>query len=440
MKRLMIRILSSKFFSVVVILLYRVLIDLSYIYIISPNYAYSGLLLEINQIKLIESYILLFIFSLILKHRINKPSEFFILFLFSLLVVPILSVYSLQDKSREFLYMVLLSFLTIIAASKIPQIKLPIIRNGSKIAILISIITGIFLFSWIISRDGLSYLNFNLLRVYDFRRTVAEMIFPGRLAYLMGWFGKVVNPLMIALALWKKNKAMTIAAIGIQILFFAITAHKSMLFYPVLIVFTYVFGRKKYFGQMIPLGLAGVTAASSIFYLITNNIIPVSLFVRRVLFVTADNHYRYYDTFKELGFIFFSDRAWFPKLIEYPFDLPIPQIISLFYYGNTNTWVNTGFLATGYMNFGLTGMLVYSLIVGIIFRFIDYISKKYLPCWLCIAIMITPVFSLTSADLPTALVTHGIALAMVMLWLMSSGFTNHRLDVDNNIPIVKKIE
>jgi len=420
MRKFFIRTLSSRLFLIIVLFLYRVSIDLSYIYVISPKYGYSGFDLDINQLKVFESYVLLFIFSLLLKHKINKPSEFFILFLFSMLGVPILSIYSMQNKSKEFLYMILLSFIVIIVSSKIKQIKFPVIRNGYKFAIAISLLTGVFLFSWIIIRGGLSYLNFNLLKVYDFRRKVAELVFPGILSYIMSWFGKVMNPLLIAFSLWKKNKKMVILTIGVQVLFFAITAHKSMLFYPVLIIFSSIFGRKKYLGQMIPLGLAGVTIISSIYYYITDNLILLSLFIRRVLFVTALNHYRYYDAFKELGFLYFSNRAWFPKIIEYPFELPVPQVISLIYNGHPNTWVNTGFLASGYINGGLTCMLIYSFIVGLVFRFIDYIAKNYLPSWLCIAIMIVPIFGLVNADLPTALFNHGILLAMIMLWLISN--------------------
>ncbi len=420
MKEFIARILSSKIFLIFTLFLYRVLIDFSYIYIISPNYKYAGLYLELNTFKLIESYILLFVFSLLLKHRVNKPSEFFILFFFSIIAVPLLSIYSLQDKSREFMYMVLLSFLIIISASKITQVRIPIIPNGSIIAIAINILTGILLFTWIIIRGGFLYLNFDLLKVYDFRETVAELLFPGKLAYIMSWFGNVMNPSLIAFSLLKKNKALFIVAISAQVIFFAVTTHKAMLFYPALIAFAFLFGRKKYLGQMIPLGLAGVTLVSSALYYITNNILPLSLYVRRVLFVTADNHYRYFDTFHELGFLYYSDRAWFPKFIEYPFDLPVPQVISMIYYGNIGTWVNTGFLATGYMNFGFLGMVLYSVIIGVIFRFIDYISNRYSPVWFCIAMMIAPIFSLVSADLPTALISHGILLALIMLWMMSS--------------------
>lgn len=433
MKKIIIKIASSRIFLVLAMILYKLLLDLSFIYYIAPKFAYEGYYIEINLYKLIESYLLLFLLSFIFKRNISKPSEFFILFFFSILIVPMLSIYSLQDKSREYLYMVLLSFMTIAITSKITQIKIPLIHNGRRIAVVISVLTSLFLFSWIIMRGGLSYLNFNLLKVYDFRRTIGEVVFPGKMGYLMIWFGKVINPSMIAFSLWKNNKIMIALTVVLQIMFFGITAHKAMLFYPILIVFTYMFGQKKYFGQMIPFGLASVIIVSSIYYLISGNFILLTLFVRRAIFVAPINHFKYYDTFRELGFVYFSNKTWFPKIIEYPFDLPIPQLISLIYHGHENAWINTGFLATGYMNVGLVGMLVYSVIVGVVFRFIDYISKWYLPNWLCIGIMITPIFSLASSDLLTALITHGILLSMIILWLMSSSNDEKKLTKKNGI-------
>jgi len=412
--------LSSRLYFITAIFLYRLLIDISYIYIVSPFYSYTGMILNIDAFKMFETYFLLFFFSFILEHCIKKPSSFFILFLFLLLVVPLTSIYSLQNQSREYLYMVLTSFLVIILSSKARAIKIKTLKNGRMVAINLSIFIGFMLFSWIIYRGGLSFINFNLFKVYDFRREARELIFPGRMSYLMTFFGKVINPTLIAYSLWKKNKSMILITIFIQVLFFSITAHKAVLFYPMLILFVYYFRNKKYIGQMLPSGLAVVALFSSIYYWVTGELALVTLFVRRVLFVTALNHYRYFETFKEMGYLYFSGKAWFPKIIEYPFELPVPNLISMIYAGHPNAWINTGFLATGYMHFGMTGMLIYSIIVGLIFRYIDYFAKHFLPMWLCIAVMITPTFSLISADLPTALMTHGIGLAIIMLWLISA--------------------
>jgi hypothetical protein len=107
-------------------------------------------------------------------------------------------------------------------------------------------------------------------------------------------------------------------------------------------------------------------------------------------------------------------------IINYPFDIPIPNVISQYLYGQDQTWVNTGFFATSYMHFGFIGIILFSIIVGFVFKLIDSIVKNRIPLWLGIAVMIVPINSLVSADLPTALLTHGIGLGILFLWLISS--------------------
>jgi len=417
MKNLITKMTSTRFFLIFSLIIYRILLDIAFITIISEQYAYAGFGLDINYVKVIESYLIIIIFSFLLKYKIEKPSDFFILFLFSMLIVPLTSIYSLQDKAREFMYYMFLSFIILMIFSKTKNIRLFRIENGYKIALISTVLIGVGLFAWIIMRGGLRYLNFNLFKVYDFRSTVAELIFPGYLAYLMAWFGKVMNPFFIAYNLWRKNKTGIIISTSVQVIFFAITAHKAMLFYPVLIFFVYKVGAKSNFAQMVPFGLAMVNFFSIALYYLIGSLKLITLFSRRVLLLTSRIHYIYYDFFKENGFLYFSNRKWFPKIIDYPYSLPVQLVVNQ---GKSEGWANTGFLANAYAHFGFAGMIVYSIIVGIIFSYIDYFSKKHLPMLLCIAIMVTPLFSLISADLPTALLNHGILIGMVMLWLMSS--------------------
>jgi hypothetical protein len=428
MKNAIIKITSGKFFLIFSLVLYKIFIDVALINIISDKYEYMGFGLDINYIKVIESYIIIVIFSFFLKHRIRKPSDFFILFLFSMIMVPLTSIFSLQDKDREFMYYMVLSFIVIIIFSKTKNIRMLYIKNGHKIVFFSTIVIGILLFGWIIMRGGLKYLNFNLFAVYDFRRTVAELIFPGYLAYLMTWFGKVMNPFIIAYNLWRKNKTGAIIAICVQILFFAITAHKSILFYPIITLFVYKASQKSNFAQMVPFGLAMVNFFSIVVYYFNGSLTLITLFSRRVLLLTSKIHYQYYDFFKENGFLYYSNRDWFPKIIDYPYSLPIQLVIN----DGVGGWANTGFLANGYIHFGLIGMIIYSIIVGVIFSYIDYISKNHLPTWVCIGIMIAPVFSLTSGDLPTVLLNHGLILAVIILWLMCSSSTVSVLRDKNN--------
>jgi hypothetical protein len=80
--------------------------------------------------------------------------------------------------------------------------------------------------------------------------------------------------------------------------------------------------------------------------------------------------------------------------------------------------VDTGFLGTGYMQFGSIGMLVYSLIVGALLWLGDALTVGRVPAWMGAAILIGPFFSLfNDSDLPTSLLTHGLAIALLLLFV-----------------------
>lgn len=59
------------------LILFKLVLDLSYIYVISPVYAYSGLTLSIQPIAIFESYIIVFIIGLLLPITIERASHFF---------------------------------------------------------------------------------------------------------------------------------------------------------------------------------------------------------------------------------------------------------------------------------------------------------------------------------------------------------------------------
>jgi hypothetical protein len=419
MVRMSINDVSSKLVFVICILAFRLSLDLSYIYIISQHYGYLGYVYTPESFKIIESYLLLLVFAFIFSTKMKQPSHFFIVFLFTFIATPMLSLYSLRNESRMYLYMVLLSLLVTLITTKLPRLKVNTIAFGRTLVIGTLILVTLALFVWIFCRGGFSYFNLNLRLVYDLRREVGSVVFPGFFGYLMTWFGKVFNPLLMAFFLWKRKYYIFFAFLLLQVVFFGVTAHKAMLFYPIIIIFVYIFADKKYFLKMIPLGLFLVVITTSLYYFLTGGLLPTSLFIRRLLYVTVSNHYTYYYFFKKFGHLYMAGSRFMPFL-EYPFDMPVQNIISMYLYGHSNTWINTGYLATSYMHFGFIGMLIYSFIVGLIFRLVDSLATLSLPLWLCVAVMVVPIFSLLSADLATAMFTHGILLGLGMLWLMSS--------------------
>jgi hypothetical protein len=144
-----------------------------------------------------------------------------------------------------------------------------------------------------------------------------------------------------------------------------------------------------------------------------------SLFVRRVFYVPALLNFTYYDYFQGLEFVKLSNGAlgW---LFDYQLEDIPPRMVNFYLRGTVTGWANTGFLGSSYMHFGFIGMLLYSLIVGLLFRLTDSLTVDRLPIWVGLSILIDPYVNLfTGADLTSALATHGLGIGTVMLWLMS---------------------
>ena len=81
--------------------------------------------------------------------------------------------------------------------------------------------------------------------------------------------------------------------------------------------------------------------------------------------------------------------------------------------------MNTGYIASGYMHIGILGVLIYTLTLVILFMVMDSIMKhqtKYFPIMLGIALI--SLLQLINADLPTAFLTHGIGIGMLIMFFL----------------------
>lgn len=79
--------------------------------------------------------------------------------------------------------------------------------------------------------NGLPSLTaINLFDVYDVRKSVNYGL--PLMGYLVPWLGKVINPFLIGMFLYKKEIRWSIFFLFLQILLYLYTGHKSFLFSP----------------------------------------------------------------------------------------------------------------------------------------------------------------------------------------------------------------
>ena len=86
----------------------RVLLEVSYWIFINPVFAYSGFTIDFNFLKYLESWLFWGILLAVFPKKLDKASDFLMVyFLFSYLT-PLLIFYGLSNAVREHLYITLL--------------------------------------------------------------------------------------------------------------------------------------------------------------------------------------------------------------------------------------------------------------------------------------------------------------------------------------------
>lgn len=404
--------------NISLLLLFKLSLDLAYVYVVSPMFSYLGFTTSLSLVAVIESYLMIILIGMAIPSNISRASHFFIWMFAMASIIPTLSFYAMHSGSRMFMYAIIIGFFCVVLISKLPVIRIGTLKEGRTIGIYFLIVMVVAVAASMITKGGLSHFNLNLEKVYEYRPEASSLIDIGVWGYLNSWVYNVINPALIAWSLWLKKYSLLLIFTTLQVLFFAISSHKSVLFYPFLILAVYFIVRKKDAFKYMTWGLIGVVIISSCIYLIFDNILPASYFVRRVFFVPAQLNFAYYELFSDIGHVYMSNSV-LSFFFSYPFEYNYTNMVSLYLLGDPYTNCNNGFLATGYMHFGYFGMWLFSIIVGLLLWIADSLVGKRMPKWLGISVLTIPFFILfTSADLTTALLTHGIFMGCLILLLI----------------------
>jgi len=412
-----INLIYTKARYIILCLIAYSLLWVGYAKFIVPIYGYSGFGWEPNKLKAVEGFLVIFFFTLILPSKIKKPSDFFVHIHFLLPIVPMLVLYSAADSPREYLCYVLLSFALVCLVRKIrlPKIKGDIIPMHMMMWGLL-ILTTIYIVS-IVLQGGLHYINFNLLKVYEFRSLAAHNL-PSIYGYFSPIISKVLLPVILILAVYQRKWFVACVAMTGSVMMYALTNHKDSLAYPFFSLCVYfVLNLKRPSIQLLLAGYTfGILASLAGFFIGGFGIILGSLIMRRGYFVPPLLNYYYYDFFSKHPHTILAQSRLTFGLVEYPYDLDASHLIGYHYYNNAMTGSNTGWLGSGYMHFGIGGMLLYALIIGLMLSMVDTLAKRR-ELAVSGAILFAPFLTLfLSSDLPTSMLTHGLILALFLTW------------------------
>ncbi|MBL7053958.1 hypothetical protein ISS06_02025 [Patescibacteria group bacterium] len=425
LKALVIKKNKIKIFTLIII--YRVILDLSYYLIISPFWAYSKFVFQPNSFKLIESYLLLFIVFVLIPKKTKKPSHIILWMLFLISYIPMLTLFCLMDESRIFMYASTFFWIIISLIIQAIPLKLNIKKIKQSKAIIWTIFIIISTLSFIFIYKYLGFqINFNIRNVYEIRSSYANLHV--LLAnYTLNWFAKIIGPLFFTIFLIKKKWGLLILTTLLQILLFSGTGNKLYLFIlPFILVLIWALNKKNFYSR-ITISLIGLILLSVLIYYTTNDLLPPSFAIRRSLLVPAQLSFFYYDFFSENPYTYLSQHHFFQNFINYPYELSPSKLIAKNYLSNPAGNPNNGIISDGYINFGFLGMLLWAIILSFILKLIDNISyKKNIK--VVMAVLATFILSIRGTALLTAFITHGLLLALLLLYLLPKENLNRKYE------------
>lgn len=405
------KLLVNKYKFINTIILIAVLFYLEYIYktFIFNRFEYMGFMYNFDILKYFETKLLFFSTLLITIYKTRSKFIYSIITIFSLfLLIPNLIIFEFTDAPRIVSYSIVFFILTLhlVSFSK-TNIKFPKISENQSLYLII-IIMLIFLVP-IITQYGFK-LNFNVLKfqdIYEVRRSASEGA-SSISSYLYNWLSKVIIPIIITFSLIKKKYIVTTIGVMVLLYLFVTQAHKSVFFGIIIVLFFFFF--KNYYKKIsfFLIILFSVFIITHLLTVLTGAYAPESILVRRVFFVPALLNTYYFDFFRD-NYIYLS-HSIFSFLFEYPYEVPPPSVIGLEYFNSVNTHANNGFISDGFMNFGMIGVFIYSILIVLLIKSFDLLKldSRYF------GVFFVMIFTLISSAFLTSLLTHGILILMLM--------------------------
>jgi hypothetical protein len=413
------RMIEGRAWLYVVGVIFRGALELSYKDFVVPWYEGVGFVMVENAEKYVESWLLYISLLLLLPAKVRRPSDFLIGLAFFTFLAPLLVFYGFTDASRWALYCVLTQYVIVNLVRSGRPMRVPVIKNGPVVARMVAIAGVIIAATWMIASGGFATFNLNLDAVYEFREDAGRSINVGIFSYIVVWVPAVCSPLLLMRALRDRHRTLAVIIVLLHVFWFGMTSHKAVLFFPVLVMFLHTVFKHSRALSLIPAGTSVVVMISLISYYATGSLFLSGMFVRRVFFTSSHLTFTYFEFFAQNPLIYWSN-SFLSSLVNYPYDVSVPLVIGN-YLNDPTGWANNSFFATGYMHAGLLGVAIYGVVAGVVLKVVDSLVTTAVPLWMSLSIIIVPFFTLvTSADLTTALLTHGLGFAIFMLYLMKA--------------------
>jgi hypothetical protein len=398
-------------------LAFKMLFEICYIYHISPAFSYMGMVVSLNYQKLIESYLIALAMLLVISWRARTPSAIILTIGLFIGLMPILSIYALQDRPASFTYIAAIAFAISLMISALPRVRLSYLKVMEAPMIWLCVASVLLVVIFMIGKGAYRHFTFDFNSIYEYRGELNELVFVGPFKYVAPWVFNVFNIVLLVWAIHYKNKMLALYAVGAQLFIYASTLEKAVLFNFAFAILAYYSLRRS--GSVVGLCLflcMGVAVGMMETVFLAQNTLT-ELVTRRALALPSYLANEYYELFEDIGYVYWTN-GLLGGMAPYPFAEDPPLLVGKAAMGSFGTWANNGMFGMGFMQAGFIGILFYGAVYGFWLYVIDCIAVGRVPLEVAVGVVIIPtLLAVTDSDLPTTLLTHGGIVATLILWL-----------------------
>jgi hypothetical protein len=234
--------------------------------------------------------------------------------------------------------------------------------------------------------------------------------------YIVPWAGNAIYPILMALGIARRRPALVILGVAGELLIYADTGLKEVAFGVALVPLVYVAisQRSRWFGALASFATPAILLASVHLGSITGQL-SVSL-ARRVFATPGQVGYYYYEYFSlhPKDHLAASFLRWF---VHHPYLKPPPLIVGSAYFPKESPNANAHIWADAFANFGFAGIVVFTLVCGIVLWIADGLGR-HRDARVAGPMLAIAGLSLGSSGLFTTILTDGLAVGCVLMALM----------------------
>ncbi len=416
-------IISKKVTAIALLAILYTLLNALYWQEIAPSNPY----LNVHEIFL-EELLLIALFSLVplffLQKEIFRPSEIitWLLFSFSYLPTAFFSIYYFELLS-DYIYLMLL-LITGLALFRYSSAirfglksKVTVDFYGIDAFVMFIVLASTVIYIW--SLAGFN-VDFDLTTVYE-RRLLAREIDTGIMAYFMVMTRTMFLVLGVYLWIAKKNTLYLLISLAGVVGIFSFDGTKTALYLPMIIILYALFIHKFKMLSKNPSSLLFIFFILSFFGLMEWNFIGTPIIseylVRRIFVIPGVINSFYFEYFTTLNESSLTQLA-FGSFGNAGKDIGVSYIIGAEYFGNKATNANSGIWMSSYAYFGIIGLLIASMISGLIAGVLDSLvrpGKEYLGMMIGVMVGIT----WSEQALHTSILSGGIFFFILLLFLIN---------------------